>query len=430
MQLLQNGKVINIIENTLNYVDPRLMDHGRRVAYLMYKTLTSHNNIDILLEKGHLLHKNHLRDIVILALLHDIGAYKTEEIDNMLSFETVDVWNHSIYGYLFLKHLSPISYLAPIVLFHHGYCKQVNIIHNQQQRALSQLLCLCDRADIYSLLGKGDDDFKDYLCKNRNKKFSGEAIDLFNRANINIENVFEAMGDDCGFNDIFHNSTLTESEVTSFIEMLVFSIEFRSKQTVIHTVGVKSVVTKIAELLKLNDEDVNKLKTSAMLHDLGKVGVPLSILESSHVLSDIDMDVMKRHVEITNSIIKGNVGEEIRRIAVRHHERLDGSGYFMKINEKQLTTLERILAVADIFSALWGSRSYKKPYPKDKVISLLNEMSYNHHYIDSDLVNLVANHYDEIEAGIISDSKPILYTYALINEEYKIVHIDVQSANI
>lgn len=68
------------MERTLNYVDTRLIDHGKRVAYLMFKVLERQNRFD----------NAQLRDICVLGMLHDVGAYKTEEIDKMVIFEAVD----------------------------------------------------------------------------------------------------------------------------------------------------------------------------------------------------------------------------------------------------------------------------------------------------------------------------------------------------
>ncbi|MDR0464365.1 MAG: hypothetical protein LBG94_04510, partial [Treponema sp.] len=99
MQLLKNEKIIDIMEKTLNHMDPRLVNHGKRVAYLVFKILEGQHKYD----------DKQLRDICILTMLHDIGAYKTEEIDKMIIFETANVLEHSAYGYLFLKYFSPLK---------------------------------------------------------------------------------------------------------------------------------------------------------------------------------------------------------------------------------------------------------------------------------------------------------------------------------
>ncbi|MEG2834397.1 MAG: phosphohydrolase, partial [Ruthenibacterium sp.] len=77
--------------------DQRLINHGSRVAYIFSAMLITRGGYSA----------RELRDYYTLALFHDIGAYKTDEIDRMMQFETGDVWQHSVYGYLFLKGFSP-----------------------------------------------------------------------------------------------------------------------------------------------------------------------------------------------------------------------------------------------------------------------------------------------------------------------------------
>ena len=62
--------------------------------------------------------QKYLQDVFMLAMLHDIGAYKTEKIDQMFIFETKNIWQHAIYGYLFIKNFSPLDKLAPAILYH------------------------------------------------------------------------------------------------------------------------------------------------------------------------------------------------------------------------------------------------------------------------------------------------------------------------
>lgn len=82
------------------------------------------------------------------------------------------------------------------------------------------------------------------------------------------------------------------------------------------------------------------------------------------------MTVMRTHVDMTEAIFGGEVDETVARIALRHHEKLDGSGYPRGLEAADLTVGERLVAVADIVSALSGTRSYKEAYSKDRVIRI------------------------------------------------------------
>lgn len=100
---IDNRGVLGIVRRACNYVDARLVDHGFRVACIVSR---------ILARLGGYTEKE-MRDICILALYHDIGAYKTEEISRMLEFETRNMQEHSIYGYLFIKYFTPLQEVAP-----------------------------------------------------------------------------------------------------------------------------------------------------------------------------------------------------------------------------------------------------------------------------------------------------------------------------
>ena len=406
MQLIANEKIIDIMEQTLNHVDARLINHGKRVAYLIYKVLKQQSGFDA----------KQLHDICILSMLHDVGAYKTEEIDKMVIFETRDVWDHSIYGYLFLNYFSPLKNLAPAILFHHAECDAIEYLEDPAHKVLAQLISLCDRADVFSLHGGGDAAFRAYMDKYRDIKYRGDIVDMFHAANINIDNIFGSIDSDKPFNDIFRGMPLTEDEVGGYIKMIIYSIDFRSSQTVIHTVSAACIAGILASMTGADENDIIKVRTGAMLHDIGKVGIPLHILESTGKLSDSDMKVMMTHVDFTEKILDGNVNDDIKRIAVRHHEKLNGTGYPKHLDFNDITCFERIVSIADIFSALCGTRSYKGAYPKEKVIGILSDMS-GKNLIDSHIVSLAIDNFDTIIELLETEVKPIIDIYYAMDRE-------------
>jgi putative nucleotidyltransferase with HDIG domain len=422
MLLLRNERVIDILKNALDCVDARLIDHGKRVAYLVYKILKSQN---IFTDKQ-------LRDICILAMLHDVGAYKTEEIDKMVIFETRDVWEHSIYGYLFLKYFSPLKELSQAILFHHADCNELINLDNPACRMLAQLISLCDRADIFALNNVNDAGsdagsdagFRDYINKYRGIKYRNDIADMFLSSRININVIFDEVDSDGEFNHVFYDTPLSSEEVIGYINMIIYSIDFRSSQTVFHTVATAYIAGMLAELMNVDKDEIIKIKTGAMLHDIGKNGIPIHILESTEKLNDTDMAIMRGHVEITERILDGNVDDEIKDIAVKHHEKLNGSGYPKKLNSGEIAFFDRIVAIADIFSALCGARSYKNAFSKDRIVGILSDMS-GQNLIDSNITSIAINHFEEIKEGIERESTPVIQTYNAMNEEYLKIMNDI-----
>jgi len=415
VQLLKNEKVIDIMEKTLNYVDSRLIDHGKRVAYLMFKLLEPLRKYD----------DKQLCDICILAMLHDVGAYKTEEIDKMVIFETIDVWEHSIYGYLFLRYFSPLKELSPVILFHHAECDEVVYLDPSHQ-LLAQLISLCDRADVFVQHKGTAEGFKAHIQKYRDLKYRGDIVDMFLESGINIDCVYDDIDSDEAFNQVFRHTPLTEDEVNGYIKMIIFSIDFRSSQTVIHTVATTCIAGILAGYLGADEDEIRKIKTGAMLHDIGKIGIPLHILESTERLNDSDMKIMRTHVDITEEILSGNVGEDIKHIATRHHEKLCGAGYPKQLRNEDIALYDRIVSIADIFSALCGVRSYKNAFSKEKIIGVLSDMS---GALDPEIVSLTIKHFDHILEEVNRESLPIIEKYNAMNEEYQQIRKEVETRN-
>jgi putative nucleotidyltransferase with HDIG domain len=418
MVLVKNEKVIDIMENTLNHVDARLVNHGKRVAYLIYKVLEGQHKYD----------SKKIRDICVLAMLHDVGAYKTEEIDRMVVFETIDIWEHSIYGYLFLRFFSPLKGMSPVILFHHAECNELKYLEDPEHKLLAQLISLCDRGDVFALHGGNADGFRDYINQNRNIKYYDYIVDMFLASGVNIDNAFKYIDTDEAFNHVFRNTPLNREEVNGYIKMIIFSIDFRSNQTVIHTVATTCIAGIMARLLGVDENDIEKIKTGAMLHDIGKIGIPVHILESTDRLNDADMEIMRGHVDITEKILRGNVDADVEHIAINHHERLNGTGYPKHFGVHDIAFFDRIVVIADIFSALCGSRSYKSAYPKEKIIRILSDMS-GQDLIDPEIAALSIKHYDEIIEAVERESQPVIQAYNDMNEEYQRIRNEVRTWN-
>ena len=98
--------------------------------------------------------------------------------------------------------------------------------------------------------------------------------------------------------------------------------------------------TSTARILGMSEEQIRQIYYGALLHDLGKIGIPVEILEFPGKLSPQAMNIMRTHVNITEEILGGTIDPAITKIAIRHHEKLDGSGYPRGLKANELT-LER-----------------------------------------------------------------------------------------
>ena len=409
MKLPNGQNLVNIVRETLNRVDPRLVDHGERVAYLVYKMLQAEGEST----------PQVLRDSSLAALFHDVGAYKTEEIDRMAQFETGDTWEHSVYGYLFLRYMSPLKDYAPSILLHHVPYFRLRDL-DVRHKKLTGLIHLADRLDVLLQVERRafPEDF--WERARRDECFSPLAIDLMYRAMKlwDIAGLMDSGAYRTELSELLVKVPFTREEIDVYLRMLVFAIDFRSHHTDTHTITTESASVEIATLLGALPDEIMLVRYGALLHDLGKIAIPVEILEFPGKLSPQAMTVMRTHVEITGNILGDEIDSEIVQIALRHHEKLDGSGYPLGLTGDVLTSAQRIVAVADVLSALHGTRSYKAAFGKEKIRTILGEMKRDNKLCPQ-VVDLVCGYYDEIMGNVAENCTAVLDMYNHIQEEYE-----------
>lgn len=402
MKNVSAPKMLRLVCKTLDLVDPRLIRHGLRVAALVHKALLAQGKYG----------PGQMRDICIVAALHDIGAYKTEELNKMLGFETTDVWNHSLQGYLYLKYFSPLGHLAPVVCYHHGDYNRFRPLRGDALD-IAQIINIADRIDVATKLAAPESgEAADYFANNRGVKYDPSLLALFDDDSFHWNDdeieTFPGLSDDMIFD---------RSEVEMYLQTVLLSIDFRSAQTVTHTVAAVAASTAVARLMGLDQEAVDDIYCGAMLHDLGKQGIPLSILESPDRLGPEDMEIMKTHTLVTERLLAGNLDETVVRIAALHHEKMNGSGYPYGLRGEELTVSERLVAIADIFSALHGSRSYKEPYPKEKIVAILADMAAGG-LLDADIVATVVNNVEYLMGYVHQAAREVVDSYVSFKREH------------
>jgi len=139
------------------------------------------------------------------------------------------------------------------------------------------------------------------------------------------------------------------------------ALDARDKYTAGHSRRVMEYSVGIAKHLKLPEKDINGLKISALLHDIGKIGIPDVILHKESRISDKEFAAIKKHTEIGANILKA-VGafKDLVPIVYHHHERYDGLGYPKGIYGEQIPLYARIISIADSFDAITSTRPYRK----------------------------------------------------------------------
>ncbi len=160
----------------------------------------------------------------------------------------------------------------------------------------------------------------------------------------------------------------------SLLKSLGNAIAKRDSDTDAHNYRVTIYAVSLAEALNLPHEEISSLVAGAFLHDVGKIGIPDSILLKPGKLTDEEFDVMKSHVHLGVDIVTGNTWLKDATLTIRHHhERFDGSGYPDGLQGTSIPRVARIFAVVDVFDALTSARPYKNPWSIDEAMAHIEQ---------------------------------------------------------
>ncbi len=172
------------------------------------------------------------------------------------------------------------------------------------------------------------------------------------------------------------------------------SIAKRDHVTDAHNYRVTLYAIKLGRVLGLDEAQMRHLIVGSFLHDVGKIGVPDTILCKPGRLSDEEMAKMREHVTIGLDIVRNAQWlEGAAEVIQYHHEKYDGSGYLMGLKGEAIPLNARIFAVVDVFDALMSRRSYKEPFELSQAVALLKEGRGSH--FDPKLLDLFLHYVDE-----------------------------------
>lgn len=165
------------------------------------------------------------------------------------------------------------------------------------------------------------------------------------------------------------------------------ALDLRDNETENHTLRVVETTLELASMMGINNEDLIHIKRGALLHDIGKMGVPDQILHKPGPLTDEEWAIMRRHPQFAYDMLSP-IGYLHRALDIPscHHEKWDGSGYPRGLKGEQIPFAARIFAVIDVWDALRSDRPYRNAWPEEKVLEYLMDQSGKH--FDPDVVRM------------------------------------------
>lgn len=378
---------------TVELFHPELVNHFLQVGY-----------IAISIAKKTTLTDTEILDLAIASLLHDIGALQDKFLLEKYQYEHLNIQNHVNLGYRVLKDFLPFQKAAYLIQFHH-YIKQA-IIRTElfpfQQKQV-QILRIAEKIALghrsHEILGFGKS-FKENFEKIELGEIHPEVKKAFLEVsdqesfwfNIEYRQIKRLIKSALNFPEIQMDMNL----MLKFSKVIINLIEFWSPFSAFHSCGVAATAQSIGKIMNFDQVKCQKLRIAGYLHDLGKLAIPLEILDKPGKLNDDEFNIIKSHVYYSYQILQWLKGfEEIVNWGSFHHEKLDGTGYPFKLKGTDLSIESQLMAVADIFTALREDRPYREGMPKDKALGILSNMATNG--LNQEIVNLVINNYDLID---------------------------------
>ena len=181
------------------------------------------------------------------------------------------------------------------------------------------------------------------------------------------------------------------------VERLSIAAEFRDDEAARHVQRMSRYTSLLAARSGEDAQRAEMVRISSVMHDVGKIGIPDSILLKPGKLTPEERRIMEQHSEIGYRILSGSRSEVLTlaaQIAWTHHERVDGNGYPRRLAGDAIPVEGRMAAIADVFDALTSHKVYKKAFPLGQAVDIMREERGSH--FDADLLDLFLDSMDEV----------------------------------
>lgn len=412
MDYISSTDICYLVCDALSLMGKEPVEHGMRIAYMLMKLLQSKGVYD----------EYEAAEFVFLAMIHDIGVYKTEQQLEEFLYEEEEASNpHAVYGALFLKNVSPFGDRSNIIMYHHLPYSKISRMNFEHDRIAMYLSLLEDVDKQYRKDGIKMD--CSIFEAQAGEKYYPEGVVLLTRC-IRQEHILEKLmsGEyEQELREFMNYVLFTNEEKEHFVKFIMHCFSFIGKMRTVEAIICCCVVNEIAEDMELTMRDKEMLDYAAMLHDIGMLGINKKILKSGRILTAEEKEALKGHVGTGTELLKKYfVAKEVVDIIAAHHELLDGNGYPAGLREAQMTQLQRILQVADCVVSLMNMKKDKQGLTKEQIIGVLLKQVQRER-LDSKAVQSVIHTYDIIDKKVHSETLAYLEIHVRINNRYKLL---------
>lgn len=373
-QVPLNRLVLSLSE-AMDHIHPEIVGHQARVAY-----------ISLCVGRCMGFGEQPLSDLFRGAALHDIGLTGVENrIKGIHLGQLEEVYWHGELGYQLLKDNPLFAKAADFIRFHHVpwsdgrgaeykgvpvlMGSQVILLANMVERAIDRRIPVLEQNEfvikqIQALAGR---------------HLHPECVDAFCQA-ARAESFWLDVTSDRIYSIILKRLngpqlTIDEVALQPIAEVFARLVDANSHWTAVHTAGVTASAVSLSQRLNFSPREQHLMRVAGYFHDLGKLAVPMAILDKPDKLNVQELAAIRTHTYHTFRILDTIGGmPQIAEWAAFHHERLDGKGYPFHHVGENLTLGSRIVAVADVFTAIIEDRPYRKGMTPQESLAVLKKL--------------------------------------------------------
>lgn len=395
------GQVVHALSDTIDLVGVDELYHGKRVGFMAMECAKQMSSDA----------KLHLK-LYRLGLLHDCGVSSTEIHNHLVTeLEWSDAERHCFIGANRLRQFASLAEFADIVLHHHTRWDELkNLPIDEDVKSYANLIYLTDRMDAISFMEPSTNKLscRDRVCRSINSlkgsHFKPELVDIVFAAAE--KESFWIIQESDHLRDYLMMQMNKPDKIWLGAEQLkklaiIFAeiVDAKSSYTAQHSLGVSRLAAYLGRRCGLSEDTISALEVAGLLHDLGKLQTPDSILDYPGELKDDFLSIMRQHSFVTFMILKRIKGlDQITEWGADHHEKLNGPGYPFKKSADELSIEARIVGIADIYQALAQKRPYRPSLAPDDIVLILKE-EVRLQQIDPELFKIIESDLEQCQAA-------------------------------
>jgi putative nucleotidyltransferase with HDIG domain len=396
-------RLILSLTEAMDFVCPEIADHQHRVTFVA---------LNISREMG--FSKSDREQLFLAAALHDVGLIRVEDHRRFLSGGKLEnlTW-HGEMGYLLLRSSEVFEQAAGIVRHHHlDWADGLGSEWNGRTVPLaSHVIHLADAVvrsiDMERHILEQSAEIVRAVTEVRGLRFHPDCVEALARV-ARTESFWLDLVSRRIYShllEVMDASVLeaTDRNILHTAEIFARLVDAMSRWTATHSAGVATAAVAMARRFRFSPRELIYMRTAGLLHDIGKLSVPAEILDSAGIPDARQRAFLRGHTYHSYRILESaGFPREIVEWGAFHHERIDGRGYPFHLAGGDLTLGARIMAVADVYTALAEDRPYRKGFEAGEALASLDRMVRDGG-LDGEVVALLEQDYDEIDKARLEE---------------------------